>query len=312
MPMNTHTPRIIPHLWFDKEAKDAAGFYASVFPGSKILYASKLDGTPSGEVDIVSFELWGRRFEAISAGPLFKFNPSISFIVNYDPLLFGTGASAADEARSALDRAWTKLSEGGSALMPLGPYPFSERFGWVRDRYGLTWQLMLTRPEGDPRPPILPSLLFSDANAGKAESALEHYLSAFPDSERGALRRYGPGQAPNREGTVMFSDFRLGDTWLAAMDSGIPHGFGFNEAVSLMVSCEDQAEIDHYWAKLSAVPEAEQCGWLKDRFGVSWQVVPAAMHEMLRKGSREQIGRVTEAFLKMKKFDLAELRRAYG
>jgi predicted 3-demethylubiquinone-9 3-methyltransferase (glyoxalase superfamily) len=96
------------------------------------------------------------------------------------------------------------------------------------------------------------------------------------------------------------------------MDSAHTHNFKFNEAISLMVNCDTQEEIDYYWEKLSAVPEAEQCGWLKDKFGLSWQIVPTEMDEMMRDGTPEQIGRVTQAFLKMKKFDLAELRKAYA
>jgi predicted 3-demethylubiquinone-9 3-methyltransferase (glyoxalase superfamily) len=78
-----------------------------------------------------------------------------------------------------------------------------------------------------------------------------------------------------------------------------------------MVNCDTQDEIDYYWEKLSAVPEAEQCGWLKDKFGISWQIVPTEMDKMMRDGSPDQIAHLTEAFLKMKKFDLAELRKAY-
>jgi predicted 3-demethylubiquinone-9 3-methyltransferase (glyoxalase superfamily) len=89
-----------------------------------------------------------------------------------------------------------------------------------------------------------------------------------------------------------------------------PH-FKFNEAVSFMIRCQTQEEIDYYWAKLSAVPQAEQCGWLKDKFGLSWQVTATAMDEMLSKGTPEQVARVTQAFLKMKKFDIATLQRAY-
>ena len=133
----------------------------------------------------------------------------------------------------------------------------------------------------------------------------------FPDSELGQLVPYPEGSEPDQPGTTMFSDFRLADTWFAAMDSALEHGFGFNEAVSLMIYCADQAELDYYWERLSAVPEAEQCGWLKDRFGVSWQVVSADLDEMLSKGTPEQVDRVTEAFLEMKKFDLAALRAAY-
>src|SRR5262245_4732345 len=148
---------ITPQLWFDKEAKEAAQFYCSVFPNSKITSATTLNKPPSGEFDVVAFELNGQPFMAISAGPLFKFNESISF----------------------------------------------------------------------------------------------------------------------------------------------------------MVSCETQAEIDRYWEKLSAVPAAEQCGWLKDKYGLSWQIVPSAMNEMMAKATPDQMARVTQAFLAMKKFDVARLQEAF-
>jgi predicted 3-demethylubiquinone-9 3-methyltransferase (glyoxalase superfamily) len=136
-------------------------------------------------------------------------------------------------------------------------------------------------------------------------------LSIFRHSTRGAIVRYGAGQAPDKEGAVMFTDFMLESQWFAAMESAHEHKFKFNEAISLMVNCDTQEEIDYYWEKLSAVPEAEQCGWLKDKFGISWQIVPAAMDTMMRDGNPGQIARVTQAFLKMKKFDLAALRKAY-
>lgn len=147
---------IVPHLWYDKEAREAAEFYCSVFPNSRITSITTLHDTPSGDCDVVSFELSGQPFMAISAGPLFKFNESVSF----------------------------------------------------------------------------------------------------------------------------------------------------------MIPCDTQEQIDYYWDKLSAVPEAEQCGWLKDKYGLSWQVVPAALGKLMR-GSTEQVDRVTQAFLKMKKFDIAELERVY-
>ena len=149
--------KITPHLWFDKEAKEAAEFYTSIFPQSKIKDTTTLHNTPSGTVDIVTIELLGKEFMLISAGPLFK----------------------------------------------------------------------------------------------------------------------------------------------------------FNEAISFMVSCDTQEEIDYYWEKLSAVPEAEQCGWLKDKYGLSWQIVPNAMTQMLKDKDEKKPARVTEAFLKMKKFDIAALKRAY-
>jgi predicted 3-demethylubiquinone-9 3-methyltransferase (glyoxalase superfamily) len=297
-------PKITPHLWFDTQAKEAAEFYREVFPDSKVINVTTLRDTPSGDCNVVSFTVWGHDFMAISAGPLFEINPSISFIVNFDP-------ESVPDAAQALDRVWVQLAEGGSELMPLGEYPFSKRYGWISDRYGVSWQLILSDPEGDPRPTIVPSLMFTGQACGKAAEARDFYISVFGDSERGQSVQYPEGSEPDEPGTTMFSDFRLADGWFAAMDSARDHGFGFNEAVSLMISCSDQAEIDHYWERLSAVPEAEQCGWLEDRFGVSWQVVPAAMGEMMAQGTREQIDRVTQAFLPMKKFDLAALRAAY-
>ena len=109
----------------------------------------------------------------------------------------------------------------------------------------------------------------------------------------------------------MFTDFMLEGQWFAAMDSAREHKFKFNEAISFRVNCDTQKEIDYYWEKLSAVAEAEQCGWLKDKFGLSWQIVPTELDEMMRGATPGQIARLTQAFLKMKKFDLAELRKAY-
>lgn len=305
-------PKITPHLWFDKQAKEAAEFYASLFPDSAIQSVSTIRDTPSGDCDIVSFRLAGQPFMAISAGPLFKFNPSVSFILNFDP-------SKDAAAREHLDITWQALSLGGTVLMPLDSYPFSQRYGWVQDRYGLSWQLILSNPEGEERPFLTPSLMFTGANAGRAEEAIDFYCSVFgggpsirpPKPRRGRTARYPKGLEPDHEGTLMYADFHVSDTWFAAMDSARPHDFCFNEAISLIVSCRTQEEIDYYWQQLSADPRAERCGWLKDKFGLSWQVTPAIMSEMMAKGSPAQKARVTKAFLPMKKFDIAKLQAAF-
>ena len=297
-------PIITPYLWCDNEAREAAEFYTSVFPKSSITSVTTLHDTPSGDCDVVSFKLWGYRFMAISAGPLFKFNPSISFMVNFDP-------SQDKDAKTRIDAVWSQLAEGGKVLMPLDKYPFSERYGWIQDQYGLSWQLILTNPEGEERPPIIPFIMFVGDVCGKAEEASDFYLSLFEASKRGAIARYPQGMEPDKEGSIMFTDFKLEGQWFAAMDSAHRHDFAFNEAISLMVHCDTQEKIDDYWEKLSAVPEAEQCGWLKDKYGVSWQIVPTAMDEMMSQGTREQIDRVTQAFLPMKKLDIAKLKEAY-
>jgi predicted 3-demethylubiquinone-9 3-methyltransferase (glyoxalase superfamily) len=289
--------KIIPHLWFDKEAKEAAEFYVSIFPKSKLKNTTRLHNTPSGSVDIVTFELSGLEFQAISAGPLFKFNPSISFHVNCT-------------TKEEVDALWKKLSHGGQVLMELGAYPFSERFGWVQDKFGLSWQLIYSSG-ADVKQKITPAIMFVGRVCGKAEEAINFWISVFRKAKVDAIQRYGKGEEPDQEGTLKYAAFSLFGQEFGAMDSAYKHAFMFNEAISFIVSCDTQEEIDTYWKKLSAVPEAEQCGWLKDKYGISWQVVPASMDDMLRGDDQEKIDRVTEAFLVMKKLDIVKLQEAY-
>jgi predicted 3-demethylubiquinone-9 3-methyltransferase (glyoxalase superfamily) len=296
--------KITPHLWFDKKAREAAEFYVSVFGGSRITNVTKLSGTPSGDCDVVSFELAGQPFLAISAGPLFRFNASVSF-------------HARCGSKEEVDATWEKLAPGGKVLMALGSYPFSERYGWLEDKYGLSWQVISTGGM-EIKQKFTPVLMFTGNVCGKAEEAIGFYASVFgnaPVAKAGetkatVLARYGKGDEPDKEATVRYAQFSLRGQEFGAMDSARAHGFGFNEAISFMVPCDSQEEIDYFWEKLSADPGAEQCGWLKDRYGVSWQVTPAAMGELLGGEDRERAARVTEAFLKMKKFDIAALERA--
>ncbi len=295
---------ITPHLWFDKEAKEAAAFYTSLFPNAKVTNITTLHNTPSGDCDIVSFTLADQPFMAISAGPIFKFNPSISFMVNFDP-------SKDTDARKHLDAMWEKLSEGGKVLMELTSYPFSEHYGWIQDKYGLSWQLILTKPEGEERPFIIPSLMFTKEAFGKADEAINFYCSIFKNSKRGTTAKYPNDMGANNEGKLMFADFYILNTWLAAMDGAGEHDFAFNEAISLMIPCDTQEEIDYYWEKLSADPKSEQCGWLKDTFRVSWQITSTEMDMMMETGTQEQIDRVTQAFLPMKKINIETLKQAF-
>lgn len=290
--------KIVPHLWFDKEAREAASFYTSIFKDSKITNVNKIYDTPSGDCDIVSFELSGQQFMAISAGPLFKSNPSISFLV---------GCKTKEE----VDNLWEKLSERGKVLIEIGEYPFSQRFGWTADKFGLSWQIILDDGHYPYKHKITPTLMYVGNVAGRAEDAMKFYASVFPDSRVGDIARYPAGMEPEKEGTVMHGAFILGNQEFFAMDSEGPHEFNFNEAVSLMVYCKNQEEIDYFWKKLSADPKSEQCGWLKDKYGVSWQIVPTIMDEMMQDKDKNKIARLTQAFLKMKKFDIAKLKQAY-
>ena len=294
----TNMERITSHLWFDNNAKEAAKFYTSIFKDSKIKNVTTIHNTPSGTVEIFTVELLGQEFTFISAGPLFKFNQSISFLV-------------ACSTKEEVDALWKKLSEGGGmALMELGEYPFSEKYGWVQDKYGLSWQVMFM---GDRRikQRIIPTLIFVGKQCGKAEEAINFYISVFEDARVGDIVRYSKGEEPDREGTVKHAAFMLEGQEFAAMDSARGHNFAFNEAISFMVHCETQKDIDYYWEKLSADPNAEQCGWIKDKYGLSWQIVPNLMDEMLKDNDKKKIAQVTEAFLQMKKLDIAKLKKAY-
>ena len=288
--------KIIPHLWYDDNAKEAALFYTSMFDGSRIVFTTVIEDTPSGNADFIRFELAGEPFYAISAGPYFKFNPSVSLMVS---------CNTTDE----VDKLYATLIEGGSALMPLDAYPFSPRYGWVQDRFGLSWQLMLTDTPAPQK--ITPNLLFSNGFCGQAEDAIRFYTEVFGSSGVDFISRYAPGEAQTDKARINYASFHLEGTPFTAMDHGAEGDFTFNEAFSLLVNCKDQPEIDRLWDALSAVPESEQCGWLKDKFGFSWQISPDWMDEMYTTGLPEAIRRVTQAFLQMKKIDAATLQKAY-
>jgi predicted 3-demethylubiquinone-9 3-methyltransferase (glyoxalase superfamily) len=288
--------KIIPHLWFDTEAKEAALFYTSLFRDSKITSSMVMHDTPSGDAETVTFTLAGQDFMAISAGPIFKFNPAISLFVVFDN-------------ESDIKAAWDRLIVGGKALMAYDTYPWAHKYGWLEDKYGLSWQLSWS-DNHQMAQKITPLLMFTQDKAGQAQEAMETYVSIFPNSKIDMAVPYEEGEG-DQVGFLKHARFTLAGENFMAMDSSGPHDFIFNEAVSLMVYCDSQAEIDEYWEKLSAVPEAEQCGWLKDKYGVSWQIVPTLMNKVMGSGDKEGITRVTKAFLQMKKFDIATLERAF-
>lgn len=303
--------KIIPCLWFNDNAEEAVNFYISLFPNTNIVKVARYDeasakasGRLAGSVLTMEFELDGYKFLALNGGPMFEKNPSISFFLNFDP-------SKDKNASENLDSTWAKLSDGGSVLMPLDKYPFSEKYGWVQDKFGVSWQLILSNPEGEERPFIIPSLLFVGDVNGNAEEATEFYMSLFDDSVRGQMQKYSADIQPDMEGLTMYTDFKIHNQWFVAMDGGLAHNFTFNEAISLMVNCSDQEEIDQYWYKLSAVPEAEQCGWLKDEYGISWQIIPERLSELLADPDPVKAQNAMNAMLQMKKIDIAELEKIH-
>lgn len=272
---------IVPCLWFDHNAEEAVSFYADAFPGLEVTdvrrYAS--EGLPDFQLEFaglpltIEFTISGQRFIALNAGPEFPVNPSVSFMITFDP-------SVDDDAERQLDELWTRLSDGGTVLMALDAYPFSRRYGWLQDRYGVTWQVILADPGTDPRPKVSPCLLFGAAAQNRAEEAIGHYTATF-GGQVGILERNVQQHGPATAGSVRYAHFTLGDQSFVAMDSAADQAETFGFGISFVVECEGQAEIDRYWEALSAVPEMEQCGWCVDRFGLVWQVVPANLNELM-------------------------------
>jgi predicted 3-demethylubiquinone-9 3-methyltransferase (glyoxalase superfamily) len=286
-------------LWFNKDAEEAVNFYASVFPNAKItnIVHNPVD-TPSGKTGTVltaSFNLEGQEFMVLNGGPEFTLNPSISFMVHCD---------TADEVEAL----WNKLSNGGVALMPLDKYPFSDKYGWIQDQYGVSWQLILPQQKAPQK--VMSSMLFVNEVYGKAEEAIQYYTSIFHNAKAGNIARYPDGMEPDKEGTIMYADFMLEGQWFAAMDSAHNHQFHFGEAISLMVHCDNQEEVDYYWDKLTEEGKEVQCGWLRDKYGVAWQVVPKVMLELLQGKDKEKAKRAMQAMMTMVKLDIAELENA--
>lgn len=296
--------RIIPNIWFTREAEEAGAFYTRVFDGATAIvgahYPSELPDWQAdfaGEVLTVELVIDNYIITLINADDEFSPNPAISFMLNFDPLFFGGDV---DAARRRLDEVWAGLSEEGAVLMELGEYPFSARYGWVQDRYGVNWQLILTDPDGPPQPFVIPQLMFGGQAQGRAREAVDFYTSLFEDSGVAFLAPYEEDTGPAKAGDVIFGSFQLAGQAFAAMDSAVEQDFTFTPGISFEVRCDGQAEIDRLWDALSAVPEAEQCGWLADRFGVSWQIVPDNMDELMeRPGAYERM-------LEMKKLVIAD------
>jgi predicted 3-demethylubiquinone-9 3-methyltransferase (glyoxalase superfamily) len=282
--------RISPNIWCHATAEQAGACYVAAFQAAGVDASWWVEshyptqGLPAfqqalaGQTLTVAVLIGGFRITLINADDHFRPTPAISFLLNFDPLAYGGDAEA---ARAALDVLWGRLGDGGEALMPLGQYAHSAHYGWVQDRFGVGWQLMLTDPAGDPRPFVSLNLLFGDQAQNRAGEAVDCYLGLFDDAALGTRVTYPQATGPAAAGAVLFADFRIGQQWLSAMDAASPVGFTFGAGLSLQVDCADQAEIDRLWDALSAVPAAEQCGWLQDRFGVSWQIVPRDMADLM-------------------------------
>ena len=296
--METKIQKITPFLWFDNTTEEAVNFYINIFENSSIRTTTryshegaKAAGMPENSVMTMAFQIEGQDFVAINGCPVFHVNPTISFFVNCELTL-------------EIDRLWEKLSEAGTVMMELDNYPFAEKYGWIQDKFGVSWQLIL--PEREQK--ITPCFMFTGDQHKKAEEAIYFYMSIFSNSEIIQLERYGKEVGP--EGAIVHCKFSLNGQEFVAMDSHEYMPFNFNPAISLVVNCEAQEEIDFYWDKLAegGFEGAQQCGWLQDKFGVSWQIVPNELGELLSNPDPIKSGRVMQAMLQMKKIEIEVLR----
>jgi predicted 3-demethylubiquinone-9 3-methyltransferase (glyoxalase superfamily) len=289
--------KIVPFLWFDNQAEEAARLYVSIFGNSRIVDTARYGEAgpgPEGSVMTVTFQLEGLEFAGLNGGPEFTFSPALSFFVNCD-------------TQQEIERLWQNLREDGKVFMELDEYTFSSQFGWVQDRFGVSWQLNLASRKQK----IVPFFTYVGDREGKAEQAMNDYVSLFDGSAITRIERYGAGQN-GYEGTVAHATFTLDGREFMAMDAPREeHSFMFNEALSLFVNCETQAEVDRLWDRLSEGGEKGVCGWLKDRYGVSWQIVPTVLGDLLQDQDHDKATRVMNAMLQMKKLDIDALQKAY-
>lgn len=282
---------IFPCLWYDGDAKESAEFYCKVF-----------DGKITADTPVVmNIDIFGQKLMLLNGGPQFKKNPSVSFMV-----ICSTGEE--------VQQYWDQLMEGGIALMPLDAYSWSSKYGWVQDRYGVTWQIFLgDKPTGQK---IIPTLMFIHQNNGKAMEAMELYTQTFPHSNIGNVLRYGDGgeghPIPEPAENVQHAHFILDGYSFFCMDNSYDHQFDFNEGISMVVMTDDQEQTDHLWNTLTSDGGRESmCGWLKDRYGMSWQIVPKKLIRLMSDPDQEKAQKVVQAMMKMQKIIIQDLEEAY-
>ena len=274
--------KITPCLWYNGQAKEAATLYCSVFVNARITAQSPI---------VTAIEVNGQSVTLLDGGPMYKPNPSISFYYICDN----------DEQ---IDRIWKAFTKEGTVLMGLDKYPWSEKYGWVTDKFGVSWQLAMGKLS-DVGQRITPCMMFTGEQYGRVDEAIAHYSSVFKNAKVDGVLRYGKGQSPDQEGKVQHAQMKLDNQTIMLMESAAPHNFTFSEGVSLTIHCEDQDEIDYYWNRLTESGEESMCGWLKDKFGVSWQIIPVVLSKIM--SDPKKAGKAAQAFMSMRKLNIEQI-----
>ena len=276
---------IYPCITLKNQVAEASSFYIDVFGDAKVIQTSPW---------VIQLEIAGQKLMLLNDGPSAKPNPSISFMVM---------TSSFEET----EKYWNRLLEGAAILMPLDTYPWSPKYGWLQDKYGVSWQIY-TGDKNSATQKFCPTLMFTGENTGKATDAIHYYNNIFPASNIVGILNYSEEDKEDIK-LVKHAQFFINGFEMMAMDSSFEHGFSFNDAISFVVECETQEEIDSYWNRLTSEGGKEiQCGWLVDKYGISWQIIPKVLAKLMSDGERAP--RVVNAFIKMKKMIIAELENA--
>ena len=282
---------IFPCLWHNEDAKQTAERYCRIFNGKITAY------TPV----VLNIELFGQKIMLLNGGPQFKKNASVSFMVMC-------------ETQDEVQNYWNQLADGGIVLMELGEYPWSKKYGWVRDQFGVTWQLCLAEKQGTQR--IIPTLMFIHHNNGKALEAMQLYTRTFPNSKIGDVLKYGDGVGnENHEvpENIQNAHFEIDNYSFFCMDNSYDHQFDFNEGISMVVMTHNQEETDHLWNSLTENGGVESsCGWLKGKFGMSWQIIPKKLIELMSDPNQMKAQKVVQKMMEMQKIVIKDLEEAYN
>ena len=277
--------KITPCLWFNGDAKEAAALYCSAFSAARITSQSPF---------VTGIEIGGQHITLLDGGPQYRPNASISFYVGCETI-------------AEFDQIWDALSASGTVVAAPASTPWSDRYGYVTDKFGVAWQLGVQAAR-DITQKVTPYFMFTGNQYGKAEEAIKLYSTVFKGaSVAGDAVRYGKNDAGEHAGYVRHVEMNLLNQKFMLAD--VAEGaVGFTEGVSLTVHCESQEEVDYYWTKLTQGGKESMCGWLKDRFGVSWQIIPTVLTKLMSDPSKA--GKAAKAFMTMRKLDIEQIVQA--
>jgi predicted 3-demethylubiquinone-9 3-methyltransferase (glyoxalase superfamily) len=279
------TRKITPCLWYNAQAKEAASLYCAAFSNAKITAQSPI---------VTEINVAGQSITLLDGGPTYKPNASISFYYNC-------------ESEDEFNRVWNAFTKEGTIFIAAAKYPWSEKYGWVSDKFGVSWQVGIMK-QGQVLEKIIPCFMFTGDQYGNAEKAIAHYTTIFENAKVDSIQRYGSNELPDAEGKIKHAEILINNQRFMLLESAQSHGVEFSEGISFTIQCETQQQIDYYWEKLTESGEESMCGWLKDKFGVSWQIIPTILGKLMSDPAKA--GKAAQAFMSMRKLNIEQIVQA--